>query len=323
MDSTGDDLGPQNDTDGPFEARMRLHQRWYRTDVLGLEQQTGPAAGDAGPVGGMLARDEAAAGHNFLDPAIFAAVRSRLRMGSGVDALRCLADMLSSDALSFNLWAPLVEDTELATRLLQTLLPDVERVVEVHIAYAPSPRSEYLGDRTRFDAFVGYLRPGGARAFVGVVTRLAGAGAEAAPPTERSKELASAEDSPWRDGADDELAGSPASDLWRTHLLVEALRRHRAEPYEHGLCAVVRHPADERAAAAVEQYRSRLRDPGATLADWRLDDLVGRWEQAAVTAQQRQWLAALRLRYLDLERSDAARAGAAPVAGAVGSAADR
>ena len=72
--------------------------------------------------------------------------------------------MLSSQPMCFNLFGPLVGDLSLATRCMRALLPgEVGEVTEVRIEYGPSPADEYLGDRTSFDAFVGYTRPDGSR----------------------------------------------------------------------------------------------------------------------------------------------------------------
>lgn len=323
MESTGDELGPQNDTDGPFEARMRLHQSWYRAQVLGLPHGDGPTVDGGQPLGSMLRREDAAAGSNFLDPTIFATAQRRMRSGWGVEPFRCLANMLSSQPMCFNLWGPLVSDTDLATRLMRTLLPDVERVVEVHLVYAPSPRVEYLGDRTAFDAFVGYVRPDGTRTFVGVATRLVDASTSSTQPTDRYRELAHEPGAPWVPDAYERMASGRSSDLWRTHLLVEALRRHPAEPYSDGRFALVHHPADEWSAAVVDEYRAALREPERTFAAWPLDDLVARWERAGLSDAEQRWLAAFRMRYVDLHHSDEAWAQHSAAGRAAAPAGDR
>src|ERR1019366_6109374 len=74
-----------------------------------------------------------------------------------VDPFRLMHNMLSSQPMCFNLFGPLAVDRDRAGRLLAALFPgEIARVHEVKIEYAPSPASEYLADRTSFDAFIDY-----------------------------------------------------------------------------------------------------------------------------------------------------------------------
>ena len=167
------DLGPQFSGDGPFTARMRFHQSWYRSTVLRAPCGTGPQASSRSFYGNMLDGPSGAAGLNFLSPQIYAVARERISQGGGVERFRCLHNMLSSQPMCFNLLGPLVGDLDLATRCMRVMLPsEVDRVTEVRIEYAPAPAHEYLGDRTSFDAFVAYLRPDGEAAFLGIETKL-------------------------------------------------------------------------------------------------------------------------------------------------------
>ena len=206
---------------------MRLHQSWYRATVLGVPCGTGPLPSSQTHYGNML--DEAAgmAGLNFLTPQIFSVARARIAQGGGVEPFRCLHNMLSSQPMCFNLFGPLVGDLSLATRCMRALLSgEVGEVTEVRIEYGPSPADEYLGDRTSFDAFVAYARPDGEPAFLGIETKLT----EPFSPGEYQKQtyrlLTECDGSLWRREAWATMASSEWNQLWRNHLLVEALCRH-------------------------------------------------------------------------------------------------
>lgn len=294
------DLGPQGPDEGPFRARMRLHQSWYRADVLGLPHGEGPDAAGERPLGNILTREDAARGSNFLGTAIFEVARRRMRAAPGVEPFRCMADMLSSQPMCFNMFGPLVEDTDLATALMRTLVDDLRRVIEVHIEHAPSPRAEYLGDRTAFDVFVGYERSDGTRAFVGAEVKLAEDCSDDTGASDRYWELTRAAGAPWRSDAHDRLDEPGTRHLWRNHLLVEALRRHPAEPYDNGRLAVVYHPADNHTAGVVHEYETTLRDPAASFAGWSLDHVLEQWRTADVQQSHKDWLDRLAVRYLDL-----------------------
>ena len=144
------ELGPQHPRDTRFTARMRRHQSWWRATQLKVHWGTGPTAGSQTESGSMLRRVDGEAMLNFLTPEIRAAVKKRLAEGVGViERFRLLNNLLSSQPMCFNLFGALDENRELATRLLDTILPgEVAEVLKVKVEYAPEPASEYLADST-------------------------------------------------------------------------------------------------------------------------------------------------------------------------------
>ncbi len=302
------DIGPQSGGDAPFTARMRLHQSWYRATVLQVPCGTGPQPSSQSHYGNMLDAAAGAAGLNFLTPEIFAIARARIAQGGGVEPFRCLHNMLSSQPMCFNLFGPLVADLDLATRCMRALLPDeVDRVTEVRIEYAPSPADEYLGDRTSFDAFVAYTRLDGAAGFLGIETKLT----EPFSPGEYHKQsyqrLTERDGSLWRRDAWATMSRSEWNQLWRNHLLVEALCRHsRPQHGTRGRSILIRHPGDLGVAAVVEQYRSFLTAPDDTFSDWPLDRVVDAFAGVCIGEHEASWIQSFRLRYLDLAASEPA-----------------
>lgn len=310
-DARSGDIGPQFASDGPFTARMRFHQSWYRATVLEVAYGAGPESSSWSCYGNMLDASSGADGLNFLTPQIYAVVRDRISAGAGVERFRCLHNMLSSQPMCFNLFAPLVGDLDLATRCIRRVLPgEVERVTDVRIEYAPAPAREYLWDRTSFDAFVAYLRPDGERASLGIETKLT----EPFSPVEYRKNtyarLTERDGSLWRREAWPTMSSSDWNQLWRNHLLVDALCQHpQSQHGEHGRSVLVRHPGDPGVAAVVAQYRSFLESPDDSFCDWPLDVLVDAFTDACVSGGERAWIDAFRLRYLDLPASEAAWQG--------------
>jgi hypothetical protein len=298
---------------------MRFHQSWWRAEVLRVPCGTGPTPTSTTPRGNMLPSEAAERGLNFLTPEAFVAARARLAERTGaVEGFRLLHNLLSSQALVFNLFGPLFLDMAVATRLLRALLPgEVDAVTRVILEYAPQPRADYLGDRTAFDAFIQYRRPEGTDAFWGIEVKLADTFSPTPYDTPRYRALTTRPGSPWKSDAGPQLADGRWNQLWRDHLLVEALRTHPLAPHGHcGRLAVVHHPADPEAAATVQRYATFLVDPAAELLALPLDRLVETWAAAAASDAERCWLAALRRRYLDLGESAPAwhaRQGVAPV----------
>jgi hypothetical protein len=305
------DYGPQYAGDVPFTARLRFHQSWYRATVLGVPCGTGPQPQSRGRYGNMLDSTAANAGGNFLTPAIFDVAQRRIAAGSGVEPFRCLHNMLSSQPMCFNLFGPLVSDHALATRLMRAALPgEVGEVSDVRIEYAPSPKAEYLNDRTSFDAFVAYVRPDGEPAFLGIETKLTDTFSEREYDGPTYRRFTECEPSLWRRDAWRHLAHSPWNQLWRNHLLVEALCRHRSPAHgTRGRLVLVHHPGDATISPGVDQYRTFLTSPDDTFSAWPLDWLVDAWDAVAQSEAERRWLADFRLRYVALDRSQEAWEG--------------
>lgn len=302
------DIGPQYRGDSRFAARMRFHQSWYRARVLGLPCGTGPKPTDRNAYGNMLARADGERGANFLAPAIFATAVRRLQQRTGaVERFRLLCNMLSSQPMCFNLFGPLVEDLGLATQCLRALLGDreVREVTQVLIEWAPQPRGEYLDDATAFDAFVAYVRSDGRQGFVGIETKLSESFSQGVYRKPAYYRWVNRPDSPFLPQSVERLAEVRHNQLWRDHLLAIALCDHDKSPYAGGVFALVRHPADDECAAAVAGYRGLLKPDDRSFVDLPIDRLIDAWDSVAVDEETRRWLAAFRLRYLDLAASEA------------------
>jgi hypothetical protein len=293
------DLGPQYDRDDPFTARMRLHQSWYRAKVLKVPHGRGPNPGSTKQLGNMLQCRDAVAGRNFLSPQIFDVAKRRVRKGSGAEPYRLLHNMLSSQPMCFNLFAPLVDDPELAAELVQVLwVPDLRRVLRVEIEWAPEPRSDYIDDHTSFDAFIEYELNSGDWGLIGVETKLT------EPFSQKRYDKPSyrrwmTPDAPWRDDAGADVARVAWNQLWRNHLLVWSMIRRETSRYARGQCVVVRHPEDARCAEVIDGYRSLLKTTD-TFEDCPLDRLLLTWRRKLGPCP---WLSEFERRYLSLDLS--------------------
>ena len=101
---------------------MRLHQSWYRKEVLRVPYGTGPNESSSTTYGNMLDAASAERGLNFLSPGIHSLARERIEEGQGaVDPFRLLRNMLTSQAMCFNHFGELALDHGLATALARCL----------------------------------------------------------------------------------------------------------------------------------------------------------------------------------------------------------
>ena len=287
-------IGPQPKSDGPFRRDMRLHQSRYRHQLLNVPY--GPWRANGACYGNMLAEDAAEKGLNFLTPEIFELAKKRIaEKRGGVQRFRLLRNMLSSQPMCFNLFGDLALDHDLGTVLLSALLrTPVERLCAVRFEHAPQPVSEYLNDRTAFDAFVEYESQDGL-GFVGIETKLS----EPFSPKEYYKPEYlrwMTGDGPWEPDDLKVYKQRKFNQLWRDHLLAWAVLHHKESKYDHGCLAVVHHGEDHACAKTIKEYCGHLRDHGTTtLRSFQLDQIVSTWRDLAP-----RWATRFTERYLSL-----------------------
>lgn len=298
-------FGPQVPSDNALVARLRWHQSWYRSEVLRLPCGTGPNAGSARALGSMLTVEDGAAGRNFLTPAIAELARRRVAEGTGVvEPFRLFHNLLSSQPMCFNLFGPLAADLDLATRLLQAMLPDVREVTRVALEWSPTPPAEYLNDRTAFDAFIEYRDADDRLCAIGVETKLSEPFSQAVYDGEPYRRWMRQPDAPWRSPTEERTGDPRWNQLWRDHLLAIAVRDHARSPYADARLLVVHHPTDTACVAALAGYRALLRPNDDSLVALPLDQLLDAWAGAPNPPEVRRWLDDFRVRYLDLWRSE-------------------
>lgn len=300
------EIGPQCSSDSPFAARMRLHQSWYRMSVLGVPCGTGPTKTSNARYGNMLMPADGEGGLNFTSSEAFAAAKGRADERRGaVELYRLLHNTLSSMPMCFNLFGPLSARMDLATVAFQSLLgaEEVARVRELRFEFSPYPPSEYLDDKTAFDAFVSYERPDGKLGFLGIETKLTEPFTQKHFDSPEYRKWVEKPYSPWPSEAWDKLGPIEHNQLWRGHLLAVAMANHARSPYAAGRFALVRHPGDTDCAKVVGRYQELLKSEDQTFIDLPLDRLMQEFEQA-LSADCADWLAKFKLRYLDLAASE-------------------
>jgi len=293
------EIGPQNPKDAPFLAHMRYQQSWYRAAVLQVPCGVGPRRSNSSRYGNMLRWEDGQRGLNFLTAHIFQIARRRVAQRAWpLDDFRLYCNLLNPQSMAFNLFAPLVDDSELAQTLFQPLLPaDVQTVKRVQMVYAPPPAVTRLSDPLPFDALVEFQQSGGRPGLLAVVARLADP--PAAPTLNATPvhlQWTRRPDAPWLPEAEAQLAAPQLAQLWREHLLLEALAANTAAD---AWLAVVHHPANEESSAALSAYRACLR-PQHNLLDWNLAALLENWRPLLQTEKQARWLDDFELRYLQL-----------------------
>jgi hypothetical protein len=144
-----------------FLQAARLHQaRWRTTHDLPIGTQPyAPRPGDDGrPVGNRIPLDYGReTGANLVTEAARDAARRRMGLierSQSIDHQRLWADLLSSEALAFNLFGDLAADVRRADRLVHAWFPDAPgHVSEVRFLHSPGRLdAQWLNSLRQFDA---------------------------------------------------------------------------------------------------------------------------------------------------------------------------
>jgi len=125
-----------------FRAVAEARARKYRAESLRLK--------DYDKYGHRLTTKDGDAGRNFLPSLqdhILRAVKERQAIGKGVDFGRTSRNLLSSQAMCFNLFVPLNRDKQLAARLFNSFIGDIHSI-DTDIAYEHTPSKSIFNDQS-------------------------------------------------------------------------------------------------------------------------------------------------------------------------------
>jgi hypothetical protein len=299
-----DDVIPRRPAMTAFRQRTRLHQARWREAAghpIGTQPyQPHPSRPPARPVGSRipLAYGEET-GANLITPAALVAAqdrKSRIERHQSFDHQRLWADLLSSEALAFNLFGDLAADPALADAAIHRWWPDTPGTVSaVRFAHSPGRLDpEYLNSLRDVDAAFILDHGDGTHGIVGIDVKYhERAKSETPKPQNLAIYTRVAERSGvFRRGAIDEVKGrSELAVMWLEHLLLLSMLQHASGTWTWARYVVV-HPAGNIDIAELcARYRGLLRDPSAFDAVT-LEDLLDAAALPPTTT------AALRERYL-------------------------
>lgn len=135
-----------------FIKRVRMHQGWWRLNVLNQKPGAHPIT-EGETVCNTIFNGETS-GSNFLNPTIRKIVGNTLKNrtpedGGKIEEGRLYNNLLSSQPLSFNFFAELESNKELGLQILQIWWKDVTKLNKVLFEY--SPPKNYTNDGSAFD----------------------------------------------------------------------------------------------------------------------------------------------------------------------------
>jgi len=215
--------------------------------------------------------------------------------------------MLSSQPMCFNLFGQMATDHKVAKRVVDQILPGkVKEIVNVKIERAPEPASEYLNDRTAFDAFIDFLGTNDKRHFIGIETKLTEPFSQKEYDGPSYRRWSDRGDSPWQKEAWPELAAIRHNQLWRDHLLAVSMTLHPESSYDSGYLMLVYHPSDSHCDETKAAYQKLLKPDDESFLDYPLDKLIGVIESQLQGDDHKGWLNDFKKRYVSLSLSEEA-----------------
>jgi hypothetical protein len=215
-----------------------------------------------------------------VSPAALAAARTRtsfVEREQSFDHQRLWADLLSSEALSFNLFGDLAQDLARADRAVHRWWPDTPGTVsEIRFAHSPGRLdSAYLNSLRDFDAAFVLDTGDGRRAVVAVDVKFFERNKIERPkPSNAARNMEVCE----RSGAFTPevrvlLGRTDLAVLWLEHLLMHSMLQHESGEWIWGRYVVV-HPADNPDVVdLLARYRGFLADD-STFATMTLEHLL-------------------------------------------------
>jgi hypothetical protein len=271
-----DDQIPRRPEMTVFRRAVRYRQAQWR-EAHGHPIGSQPIGGGR-PVGSRLPLDYAReSGANFLTPGAFAAAQARMSVTEphqSVDHQRLWADLLSSQAFAFNLFAAL-DDPD---RVVRVLAPDAPgTTAEIRFCHSPGWLDpSYLGSLRSFDAAFVLDLGDGTHGVVAVDVKYhEWMKPETPRPENLSRYLEVAERSrAFAPGAVETVKGrGPLAVMWLEHLLLLSMLQHASAGWRSGRYVVVHPAGNTDYADGCAHYRELLADP-STFASLTLEELL-------------------------------------------------
>jgi len=269
-----------------FRQRLRYHQaKWREANGHPIGSHPIVPRTNGGPVrlvGSRLPLDYARdTGATFLTSAALAAAKARTSITEphqSFDHQRPWADLLSSTAMSFNMFGDLAVDVGFADLAVHAWWPDVSGSVS-HVRFAHSPGRfdpAYIGNLSALDVAFVLDHDDGTNGIIGLSTKYHERIQRELPKPERlARYLEVAEKSGiFGPGALEAVNGTKLLEMWLSHLLLLSMLQHPSGTWGWGRYVVVYPAGNLDFAEACASYHDLLLDQ-STFSYVTVEELLG------------------------------------------------
>lgn len=251
-------IGTQYDQDDAFKAAARLHQSRYRAAVLKV---------GFSEYGNRLTEENGRALLNYYDRL---GVRETLRQRYRHFSNKRDSDMLRSEHMPFNLFAPLLKKPDLTQDVLKSAFGiNLVGPFTIRFEWAPKPAENYINDRTSFDTYIQGFNTSGKMVGVGIEVKYTERGYRIG--TTEAIRVRDPKSVYWATTRESGLFASDGSDrlghddlrqIWRNHLLGLTMIRHGDVS---DFMSVTLHPSGKKhIAVAINEYKNLLKEKSST-----------------------------------------------------------
>lgn len=295
------DLGPLRVSEPWFSRRMRVHQAWYRASVLGVVGYGRTRPPNERPLGSILPDDAAAGGLNFHSAATSELFDERRSQGWGIDPVRTLAYLTSSQAMTLNVFGPLIASPRWMCAVLNEVLispAPITSIEAVSVEYfSPNP-SKALGDRTTVDVLI-HAQCDSAPVMIAIETKLGdrfnSRRVSVSPAYAKVGHLWTSPDAPTR---------HDISQLARVHALAEHVAcASYGSAADATRLLVLHHADDPRVGSHISDYRLAITNK-STLESASLSQFLAAMRATARSAAEQALVDSLWVRYASVAASD-------------------
>lgn len=250
-------LGKQYFMDDDFKAKARKHQSKYRAEVLKV---------DFDEYGNRLTEKDAS---NYLNFYPELGVIETLKERYPKYSKSLYADMLRSEHIPFNIFAPLKKNLILAQNVFKQLINNIEikAIINIEIEYAPKPAFQFLDDRTSFDAYVEFLTVSNEKGFLGIEVKYTEHEYKLKPDSKEDKDInkpnsrynqISINQNLFVPNATPLLKSDKLRQIWRNHLLGESMLIHPAMDFKHFISIILYPEGNAHFNDVIPEYKALL-----------------------------------------------------------------
>ena len=196
---------------------------------------------------------------------IFKVVRDRY---PNFDAMRD-SNMLRSEHIPFNFFIPFNQDFEFCKRVFNEISGNIKSIDKIKIEYAPSPKENYLNDRTSFDAYIEYTHADNSKGIITIEVKYTekeysldkGSKQEKDINDEKGKYYSLTKKCGiYKPNVIDKLKTDLFRQIWRNHLLAESILLFDKDKFKHAHSLIFYPKDNEHFAEAGKEYQEMLLD---------------------------------------------------------------
>jgi len=273
--------------------RARLHQGWWRACILNEEEGYNPNDNSRTIYNTINKGHES--GKNFLTQEVAEFVKRELeawqsKSTGAMESDRLFNNLLSSQPLAFNFFAPLAMDLDLATKIIKRIDPSVIKVTQICFEHAP--KDNHTKDNTASDVAI-FVETKSGPGYIAIESKYTDNFSQKEYDKPSYKELYN-EYGSFKEPYEN-LIKANFNQLFRNRLVAESMKR---EEKSHISSFVFCHPEDSKSIKLSNLFASYLSETAGQHKTITYADFISIWQSLEIDWKSREYSMLLWARYL-------------------------